>query len=72
MPKINIMKTKKVSKEWLEHQVNVINAELINYHHTTAERQRLESARNYYVSKLVEMDEYNLQFIEIESYEQDI
>ena len=64
------MKTKRVTKEWLEHQVNVINATLMNYHHEVAQRQRLESARNYYVSKLVEMDEYDLKVIEIEDYGQ--
>ncbi len=64
------MKTKRVTKEWLEHQVNVINGELMNYHHEVAQRQKLEGARNYYVSKLVEMDEYDLQTIEIEDYGQ--
>ncbi|GIZ15277.1 hypothetical protein [Capnocytophaga catalasegens] len=60
------MKTKQVTREWLESQVSNINAELFYSHHEAKERHRLEAARNYYVSKLVEMDEYNLQFIEIE------
>lgn len=63
------MTTKYVNKDWLEGKVNEINHELINFHHETAERQRLESARNYYVGKLVEIDEYKLKFIEIENYE---
>lgn len=63
------MKTKKVTREYLEHKINCINAELMNFHHEVKERQRLESARNYYVSKLIEMDEYDLQTIEIECYE---
>lgn len=64
------MRTKYVNKDWLEGKVNEINHELINFHHEAKERQRLESARNYYVSKLIDMDEYKLKFIEIESYEQ--
>ncbi|GIM49443.1 hypothetical protein [Capnocytophaga stomatis] len=63
------MKTKYVNSDWLEAKVNEINHELINFHHETAERQRLEATRNYYVGKLVEMDEYKLKFIEIECYE---
>ncbi|MFJ1330234.1 hypothetical protein ACILD6_00180 [Capnocytophaga canimorsus] len=43
---------------------------MINSHHEAKERQRLEAARNYYVSKLVELDESGLNLIEIESYEQ--
>lgn len=65
------MKTKYVNKIWLETKVKEINHELINFHHETAERQRLENARNYYVSKLIDMDEYKLNLIEIESYEHD-
>ncbi|GIM53729.1 MULTISPECIES: hypothetical protein [Capnocytophaga] len=63
------MKTKKVTREYLEHKINCINADLMNFHHETTKQQRLESARNYYVSKLIEMDEYDLQTIEIECYE---
>ena len=63
------MRTKYVNKDWLEAKVKEINDELINFHHETAERQRLEAARNYYVGKLIDMDEYDLQTIEIECYE---
>lgn len=63
------MRTKYVNKDWLEAKVKDINDELINFHHETAKRQRLEAARNYYVGKLIDMDEYDLQTIEIECYE---
>lgn len=63
------MKTKKVTRECLEHKINCINAELLNFHHETAKRQRLEAARNYYVGKRIDMDEYDLQTIDIECYE---
>ena len=63
------MRTKYVNKDWLEAKVKDINDELINFHHETAKRQRLEAARNYYVGKRIDMDEYDLQTIEIECYE---
>lgn len=63
------MKTKYVNRDWLEAKVREANDELINFHHETKERQRLESARNFYVSKLIEMDEKELNLIEIECYE---
>lgn len=53
-----------VNKDWLEAKVNEINYELMNFHHEAKERQRLESARNYYVGKLIEMDEKGLNLIE--------
>lgn len=63
------MRTKYVNKDWLEAKVKDINDELINFHHETAKRQRLEAARNYYVGKRIDMDEYDLQTIDIECYE---
>lgn len=62
------MRTKYVNQDWLEAKVQEINHELMHSHHETTERQCLESARNYYVSKLVEIDELQLNIIEIEAY----
>lgn len=63
------MKTKKVTREYLEHKINCINAELMNFHHETKELQQLEAIRNQYVEKFIEMEKYDLQTIEIECYE---
>lgn len=60
------MRTGYVNKDWLEARVKEINYELINFHHQTKERHRLESARNYYVSKLIEMDETQTNIIKID------
>ncbi|GIJ93393.1 hypothetical protein CAPN002_06110 [Capnocytophaga stomatis] len=63
------MKTKKVTREYLEHKINCINADLMNFHHETTKLQQLEAIRNQYVEKFIEMEKYDLQTIEIECYE---
>lgn len=62
------MKTKRVTREHLEHKINCLNAQLMNFHHEAKERQRLEAVRNHYVEKFIEMERNDLQTIEIECY----
>jgi hypothetical protein len=55
----------KVTVTWLEHKVAELNDWLKNHHdlhHLTPQKKQ---KRDYYVWKLTEMDEYDLQTIEI-------
>ncbi len=54
-----------VSKSHLENRVTELNSWLMNHHKNDPLYAQKQQRRNYYVSKLSYMDEYNLKTIEI-------
>lgn len=61
------MKTKYVNRDWLEAKISEINEKIMTITNDK-EATQLKITRNFYVGKLIEMDEYNQKYIELEEY----
>lgn len=57
--------TKIVNKDWLENQIKELNQWLFHNSSKTDEQRINEHNRNYYVAKLIELEEKNLKLIEL-------
>lgn len=55
-----------VTKDWLENQIKELNQWLFDYGpYERAERRQKEHDRNYYVRKLIELEENKFNMIEV-------
>lgn len=57
-----------VTKQYLERKVRDITEWLQNHHESHKEHKKYISNRDYYVNKLVEMDELGINQIELKRY----
>lgn len=55
----------KYTVQQLENSAKALNEQMLKHGESHKDYKKWESSRNYYVSKLTQMDEYNLQTIEI-------
>lgn len=62
---MNTTKVKIVNKRWLEKQIKELNDWLSNNTAKCREKWEKEHRRNYYVHKLIEMEENNYKLIDL-------
>jgi len=59
------MKTKIVNKDWLENQIKELNHWLFQNSTDRIEYKEKEHNRNYYVNKLIELEENGFKMIQL-------
>jgi hypothetical protein len=58
-------KTKIVNKDWLDRRIEELNDWLFENKDNRKEYREKEHQRNYYVSKLIELEENNYKLIQL-------